>query len=155
MSEQSVAQLTLAIERLTLATNNLTAQLGRVSLDREVTAEHSGPASDPAPSLLRRPQTVVEELSRNPFPDSFSQHLQVARFNGLEDGPIPLPECCRQAAADRLSRKPPGADIRAEVAFTTGFWSQIAIETNTHYQPRVILQGTKKQHWIVLRSTFG
>ncbi|CAL1147639.1 unnamed protein product [Cladocopium goreaui] len=73
----------------------------------------------------------------------------------LRGGPGPLPGCCRQAAADRLSRKPPGADIRAEIAFAAGFWSNIAIETSTPYQPRALLQGTKKQHWIVLRSTFG
>jgi hypothetical protein len=156
MSDHSVAQLTLAIERLTLATNNLSAQLRTVDLSRETTAEPSGSISDPVPSLPRRPQmTVEEELFRVPFPDSFEQHLQASRFGGLEGGPGPLPGCCRQAAADRLSRKPPGADIRAEIAFAAGFWSNIAIETSTPYQPRALLQGTKKQHWIVLRSTFG
>lgn len=91
MSDHSVAQLTLAIERLTLATNNLSAQLRTVGLSRETTAEPSGSISDPVPSLPRRPQTTVEELFRVPFPDSFEQHLQASRFGGLEGGPGPLP----------------------------------------------------------------
>ena len=155
MSEHSVAQLTLAIERLTIATNNLSEQLRTVSLGRETTAERSESASDPVPSLPRHPWTTVEELFRVPFPDSFEQHLQASRFSGSEGGPGPLPGCWRQAATERLSRKLPGAAIRAEIAFAAGFWSNIAIETSTPYQPRTILQGTKKQHWIVLRSTFG
>ena len=155
MSDRSLAQLTFAIERLILSTDRLSSQIERlVSSQPSSSSQHTGPSVSTEPEG-RQLLPSLDELSRVPFPDKFELHCLTARYRDIEEGPGPTPDFCLKAASDRLSNKAPGTAARAKEAFAAGFWTHTAIQTCTAYHPRELFAGTKKQHWVVLRSTFS
>ena len=158
MSDQDLDRLIGAIDRLTLSTDNLRQAFQDSQPGSESATASSVPAleSGASGSLVRDNTLVIqiEELSHLPFPSQFSDFCVYNRFNGLEEGPCPVPAFVWDYCRERLSTKPPGISARVESAFGAGFWSRIAIDTETTYRPREPLQFTTKRHWVVLRSSF-
>ena len=158
MSDQDIHRLIGAIERLTLSTDNLAQAIQDTQPGSEPAAAPSVPAleSTASGSLVRDNTLVIriEELSRLPFPAHFSDFCLYSRFQGLEDGPGPIPQFVWDFCQERLTAKPPGISVRVESAFQAGFWSKIAIQTDTVYAAREPFEFTTKRHWVVLRSSF-
>ena len=150
MSE--IERLTLAVERLILATDSLTSQL------RNLSSASAAPSSSSVP-VLDHPRPVpcvveIEELSRVPFPDRFVlESARVAHW-GLETGPPELPSFLFERARETLSNKPPGVDSRVTSAYRAGHWARVAIATCTPYESRKLPKGHRAVHWVVLRSSF-
>ena len=96
MSDQDIHRLIGAIERLTLSTDNLAQAIQDTQPGSEPAATPSVPAleSTASGSLVRDNTLVIriEELSRLPFPAHFSDFCVYSRFQGLEDGPGPIPQ---------------------------------------------------------------
>jgi hypothetical protein len=158
MSDQDINRLIGAIERLTLSTDSLRQAFRDSQPGSESAAASSVPALESVASgSLVRDNTLViqiEELSRLPFPAQFSDFCVYNRFRGPEEGPSSVPAFVWEHCRERLSTKPPGISTRVDSAFCAGFWSRVAIDTETTYRPREPLQFTTKRHWVVLRSSF-
>lgn len=158
MSDQDIHRLIGAIERLTLSTDNLAQAIQDSQPESTPAAASSVPALEStAPGTSVRDNTLViriEELSRLPFPAQFSDFCLYSRFQNLEEGPGPVPDFVWDFCRARLTAKPPGINLRVESAFRAGFWSKVAIETDTIYEAREPLEFTTKRHWVVLRSSF-
>ena len=149
MSDSSILLLTQAVEKLTIATERLSNLIE--SQDRAPGGASLESTEPPAPRAV----FVLEELSRVPFPDRFQEEGIRQRHRGVEDGPPEVPEHLLVTGRGRLSNKSPGVDIRVTEAYRSGFWAKCAIETQTPYKPRSLRKGTKKNHWVVLRSSWA
>lgn len=142
MSEEALVNLTSAVDRLTLSTDRLTGAL-----------ENQGSSSAGTPSRPSSVLIAVLEPAGIPFPESFDDICATLRFCGLETGPPETPLACVQHCRSRLTQKPPGPEVRADSAFSAGFWAQVAIECATPYRPRRRLDFASPAHWVVLRSS--
>lgn len=137
MSEASIRALTVAVERLTIATDRLANQL-------------QTQISDLPPPQPRNPGVVVES-ARVPFPEHFVTQIALLRFRGPEEGPGVVPDFVIESCKEKLSSKSPGPEERACAAYRAGFWASVAISTNTKYN-QVQVSGLRVNHWVVLRG---
>ena len=152
MSDSEIARLTIAVERLTLATEELANLIRGRSSALSVTpvsvAESASASQSQAQFVIQ-----LDELSRQVFPTQFREQVLRDRYRDLEEGPPPVPDYAVKYCREKLSSKPPGIDIRAREAFNAGFWARVAIDTVTNYKPRTLQKGLHSRHWIVLRSS--
>lgn len=148
----SVVQLIAAINRLTLAVDNLSHRL----VDSPA-APSTTPAAAAAPcsswSTVDPEWELVEEESAALEQESAIYIHQLLLTHGLETGPPALPKPCRDLAVQRLQGTQALCIRRAEVAFACGFWARVAIETNTRtFNGKSQDFAIRPKHWIVLRG---
>ena len=142
MSEQTLAVLTSAIERLTISTDRLAEEI------RQLRASTASSSSQEAAVA-----STVVEWSRVPFPAEFTSHCALLAHIPAEDGPPEVPEFALLSCVEKLAaNKAPGPAERAKAAYRAGFWASIALRTSTSYN-QVQAQGLKNNHWVVLHCS--
>ena len=102
-------------------------------------------------SLRREEEWEVIEGPALPCGATEKELYALYAFRGAEDGPPSTPAYCLDAALRNLRGAVPGAESRANRAFKAGFWSKIAVETNTPYYWTEPL-GLTLGHWVCLRA---
>ena len=125
--ENTISRLELALQNLTLSVDLLSLRLAQVEthLQDSNTWELVEPSQE--------------------FQGGLSSRQMV-----LEEGPPPLPPALQEFARV-LSQSGGGRQQRAKTAFESGFWAQIALETNTEYTATTN-PDLSFCHWIVLRG---
>ena len=93
---------------------------------------------------------VIEEAS---FSDQAPVPLSL-KFR-LEEGPPELPQRCILLAKRNLKPGKFSTEERAKAAFLTGFWTRIAIETDTHFVDSHSLKGLSNCLWVAFRGAIG
>ena len=148
----SVVQLTAAVERLTLAVDRLSSQLsGLPASSASPAVVASAPCSSWSP--VESDWELVEEESLALDPESSNHVSRLLLGHGLESGPPGLPRACKELALQRLQGSRDLCLKRAEVAFASGFWARIAIDTHTDsYSGKTQDFGIRPKHWVVLRG---
>ena len=131
-SAQAIAELTSAVQALTLAISG-----------QATSATASSADSTPGD------WEVIGSESQDVRIALDSKCVEVKQ-RAAEEGPGEIPPILLDIARSKLTAKPPGADFRAKRAFTAGFWARVAVNTSTPYRQADPVPGCKIQHWVVL-----
>ena len=148
MSERAIAQLTEAIQQLTLSVDELAREIRNRPLASPAVAPPTAAASVAQVGY----SGTVHEPSRLPFPEHYTQEEIKHTYRTIEEGPPAVPAFVFKSLQDRLTEKEPGSRTRASSAYKAGFWARAALGTHTKYVTREAIRGLKACHWVVLRS---